>query len=1508
MSSREIALAALLAMCGSLALSSVSGAQARFTNQGLVYSARTGGGPVVADASGNVYIVESAPSPGFPGTPGVYVARLDPEARTLVYRTFIGPGSGAALAIDESGNAYVAGAANPAIFPATARFTAGAGTRVAFVTKVSSSGQIVYSAVVGGTDAAATGVAVDFLGNAYVTGIAATADFPTTPGAYDASYNGGDAPVPTDAFIFKLEPGATALLYSTLLGGSRNDDPVGIAVDSAGNAYVGGTTSSLNFPWTPNAFEMVARSGQDVFFTKLNPAGSALLYSTALGGYAGADEARAFAIGPSGEAYLAGVTTSFDFPVTAGAARRQYIGTGLDGFVLKLGASGSFYAYGTYLGGTDVDQIRGLAVDENGDAYVTGGTISTDFPVTPGAARTIGNLSQVAFATKLDGRGAILYSTVFAGEGTAAGQRLSVDPNGDMYVTAQASPDFPTTADTPNTSSGGPLDPFVLKLVPRVSLSRAATASSNEAAGLGPSFAVDAVAATRWSSEFADPQSITIDLGGPAAIDRVVLHWEAAYATGYDVQVGDDAQTWTTVYRTAAGDGGIDDLRGLSATGRYVRILGWQRATPWGYSLWEVDVYGTPIVVNLPPEVTITAPADNAVFGNGALFSFTASASDPDGAIARVVFEVDGGLYGNDTAAPYGVVCCTPELEPGEHQLTATAFDRLGASSHASIRISVLPGGSRNIALGQPVTASSVERAGLAALLAVDGSPTSRWSSTFSDPQWIRVDFGRRMNVTGVVLDWEAAYATAFDIQMSDDDSTWTTILSVTNGTGGRQPLLGLSAEGRYLRILGKARGTEWGYSLWELEAYGSTVEAATNNLAKGRPTMASSSESAELTPERATDGQTATRWSSAFADDQWIGVDLGALYDLTRIVLEWEAAFAEEYAIEVSNDGSTWRTVRRVTGEGGYDAQSDIQATARYVRMHGIRRATPWGFSLWEFAVYGTPPVPRPNLALEARATASSIEGPSLEADFARDGSTGTRWSSAFDDNQWIAFDLGDSATVRRVVLHWEAAYATRYSIEISENGASNWITLAAVDDGDGGVDDLTVNGTGRFLRVSCLERATPWGFSLWEVEIHGDINRVNLLTNPGFEDGLSSPLGWQKSSWEPSAVFTWDAGIAHAGARSVRIDAPAPNDASWLQTVPVTPFTTYVLSAWIKTQGIAQSGTGATLGFDGTWSHTTSLFGTNDWTFVTMAYDSGAATTLTVQARIGFWAGMSSGTAWFDDIRVRPVLPTDPHPSWKILVLIYGVTDFSFVDSTGAARHVVGQIPDWQLEAATANATRFVTDDIPALDSGHMIPELTIRYPGTLRSLSELGGGFWPSPSDVQSDRDPAFDSVIAIWQPTVIDQGSGQQIWIGSAAGLTPAMGTSQMYTTLIIEAATLYGHRNVFKHEWGHSILFYFDALGASPQPRVENHAVPNQYVNCKTGGSYVWIDETDANPIPNSIYSNESGFTHDYYSGATALATDPATCLGVPAEAWIGGGPAGRAQSTSGAATGARRER
>ncbi|MFC0530845.1 discoidin domain-containing protein [Phytohabitans kaempferiae] len=257
------------------------------------------------------------------------------------------------------------------------------------------------------------------------------------------------------------------------------------------------------------------------------------------------------------------------------------------------------------------------------------------------------------------------------------------------------------------------------------------------------------------------------------------------------------------------------------------------------------------------------------------------------------------------------------------------------------------------ISQGRPATASSAENATMAAANAFDGNTATRWSSTFSDPQWIQVDLGTTAVIDQVVLNWEAAYARAFQIQVSTNGSTWSTIYSTTSGTGGVQTLA-VSGTGRYVRMNGTARATPYGYSLWEFGVFGNSTTSAcgTANAAQGRPATASSAENATMAAANAFDGNTATRWSSTFGDPQWIQVDLGASVAVCQVVLSWEAAYARAFQIQVSANGSTWTTVHSTTtGTGGTQTLA-VSGTGRYVRMNGTARATPYGYSLWEFAV----------------------------------------------------------------------------------------------------------------------------------------------------------------------------------------------------------------------------------------------------------------------------------------------------------------------------------------------------------------------------------------------------------------------------------------------------------------------------------------------------------------------------------------------------------------------------
>ena len=352
-----------------------------------------------------------------------------------------------------------------------------------------------------------------------------------------------------------------------------------------------------------------------------------------------------------------------------------------------------------------------------------------------------------------------------------------------------------------------------------MALGQPAVASSQEGASVSPQKAVDGNGSTRWSSLYSDPQWIYVDLGTTYPINHVVLKWEAAYGKAYKIQVSNNATTWTTVYTETNGNGGTDDITFASANAQYVRVYGTQRGTVYGYSMWEFEVYG----VTDPPVLTSVAvsPATAAVtVGNTQ--TFTATGVDQYGAEfpTTVDWTVESG--GGTIDASSGVF--TAIAVGGPYTVTATSIDDGTISGTANVTVMdqlAVPSG--NLALGQPAAASSQEAVSVSPQKAVDGSGSTRWSSLYSDPQWIYVDLGAIYPINHVVLSWETAYGKAYKIQVSNDATTWTTVFTETNGNGGTDDITFVSANARYVRVYGTQRGTVYGYSMWEFEVYGVT-------------------------------------------------------------------------------------------------------------------------------------------------------------------------------------------------------------------------------------------------------------------------------------------------------------------------------------------------------------------------------------------------------------------------------------------------------------------------------------------------------------------------------------------------------------------------------------------------------------------------------------------------------------------------------------------------------------
>lgn len=384
---------------------------------------------------------------------------IDP---VLTYSTYLGGSSddqGLAAAVDLSGNLYVTGFTGSTDFPvANPAQASNPGYVSIFVTKLNPAGSaLVYSTYLGGSGFdSGLDVAVDSSGSAHVTGETDSTDFPTVNPLQPGNAGG------SDAFVAKLNPSGSALLYSTYLGGSGYDRGESIQVDSSGNISVAGPTDSPDFPLA-NPLQATYGGSQDGFVSKLNAAGSALVYSTFLGG-SSLDYARAIDVDASGNAYVTGFTASTNFPV-ANALQPTRLG-GNDAFISKVNPSGSAFVYSTFLGGSSEDFGMAIAADSTGNAYATGNTYSHNFPTANPFQATLAGTDDV-FVAKLTPTGAALtYSTYLGGSSSDCPYGIALDSTGRAHIAGRSqSTDFPLASPVQATH-GGAQDGFVAALAP----------------------------------------------------------------------------------------------------------------------------------------------------------------------------------------------------------------------------------------------------------------------------------------------------------------------------------------------------------------------------------------------------------------------------------------------------------------------------------------------------------------------------------------------------------------------------------------------------------------------------------------------------------------------------------------------------------------------------------------------------------------------------------------------------------------------------------------------------------------------------------------------------------------------------------------------------------------------------------------------------------------------------------------------------------------------------------
>jgi hypothetical protein len=439
---------------------------------------------LTTDAEGNIFITGGTSSPNLPLSNGslsytpdmfdvegnrlAFVAKLDPTGSRLIYLTYLG-GTKTATAhyiqVDNEGNAYVAGRTEADDFPTRNPIQSryGGGSDDVFLSKLNANGSsLIYSTYLGGSEYdQARSMALDKNGNVYITGRTESANYPVLnpiiPG-----YSGKQ-----DAFVTKVSADGSRMIYSTYLGGRENDIGHAITIDTDGNAYVTGLSNSPDFP-TVGAIQPSFRGGDgdDTIVVKINSAGTSLVYSTFIGG-SGDDESRAIAVDAAGNVIITGYTRSHDFP-TINALQPNFGGASHDIFVTSLNASGSGLRYSTYIGGSGSDYGRGLAIDADGNIYITGYTTSLDFPIHQPLQETYAGGTADTIVVKLDPMASkLLYSSYLGGSGYERGRAITVDAFGNILVSGRTeSDDFNVTTPASPSYGGGADEAFIVKLAP----------------------------------------------------------------------------------------------------------------------------------------------------------------------------------------------------------------------------------------------------------------------------------------------------------------------------------------------------------------------------------------------------------------------------------------------------------------------------------------------------------------------------------------------------------------------------------------------------------------------------------------------------------------------------------------------------------------------------------------------------------------------------------------------------------------------------------------------------------------------------------------------------------------------------------------------------------------------------------------------------------------------------------------------------------------------------------
>lgn len=557
----------------------------------LVFSTLVGGAEddlmltICRDSSGNIFTGGYSLSADFPTNDGAYdityqagrdivICKYNSDASTMMFATYLG-GEGddmpQGLASSSNGSILITGWTRSRQFPTTAgafRSTIDSANTASFLTRLSPTGDsLLFSTYVTASYGDfAFSLATDPQGYAYLTGRTLNQEFPTSAGAFDSVLRAN-----YDTYVLKMNPAGDSIVAATLIGGDNLDEANSIALDGDGNVYLAGVTRSSDFPVTPSAYHDDRSGNSQVFISKFNPALTQLLYSTVFGGD-GDDYANGIAVTTDGAAVVAGRTLSANFPTTPSALLAAPPALE-NAFVTRLSADGSALEFSSFLGGTGVDRITGMGIDDRGNPYVVGQTSSADFPTTPDADFPTIAGGDDAFVAKIHSSGTrLLYSSFFGSDLRDEAIAVAVDDPGNAYVAGFTSaPNFPTTSGAANRTHSGKRDGFLLKL-PLVNPPISGAPDGVESA--------DDLVSNLSVGPAADQMSFTIRVSHPAAIVAQLFNSRGLAVGGLLVDANYDAGTHPVSI----------PLGGISSGGYLLRVRSQSGGRPAQQSIQHVVV------------------------------------------------------------------------------------------------------------------------------------------------------------------------------------------------------------------------------------------------------------------------------------------------------------------------------------------------------------------------------------------------------------------------------------------------------------------------------------------------------------------------------------------------------------------------------------------------------------------------------------------------------------------------------------------------------------------------------------------------------------------------------------------------------------------------------------------------------------------------------------------------------------------------------------------------------